>query len=122
MDRDNPRAGYLVVPGPTQGLTGVQLRHAGNGTARRARMCSLCTTTHGGQGVTLMVAPRAGRPGRDGNTVGLEMCTTLACADYARGALTPPGVSSAHETLTVEDRRARLRRNALAFVGRVMAT
>lgn len=120
-DRKNPRSGYLMVSVPGQGLVGVQLRRAGDGTTRHARMCSLCATTHGGQGVALMVAPRAGRSGRAGNTVGLEMCTTLACADYARGALKPPSLSPAHETLTVADRRARLRRNALAFVDRVMA-
>lgn len=122
VDPKNPRSGHLIVPVPAQGLVGVQLRRAGDGTTRRARMCSLCATTHGGQGVALMVAPRAGRSGRAGNTVGLEMCAALACADYARGALKPPSLSAAHETLTVEERQARLRRNALAFVNRVLAT
>ena len=68
-----------------------------------------------GQGVALMVANRAGRAGRDGNTVGLDICASLECSSYARGLL-PPAMTAAHETLTVEDRVARLRRNVLTFV------
>ena len=120
VDPKAPLSGYLVVPVPERGPVGVQLKRiTGRGT-RRARMCSLCATTHGGQGVALMVAPRAGRSGRAGNTVGLEMCASLACSAYARGALKPPSATAVHETLTIEERRERLRRNALAFVERVL--
>lgn len=67
-----------------------------------------------------MVAARAGKAGRDGNSVGLEMCATLACSAYARGILKPPSLSAVQETLTVAERRARLHRNALTFVERVL--
>lgn len=121
IDPKSPLQGCLVVPTPERGPVGVRLkRAAGGGATRRARMCSLCVTTHGGQGVALMVAPRAGRAGRDGNSVGLEMCSELACSAYARGVLAPPGLSAVHETLSVDERRARLHRNALAFVARVL--
>jgi len=120
LDPKAPLSGYLVVPTSGRGPVGVQLRRAAGGGTRRARMCSLCTTTHGGQGVALMVAPRAGRSGRAGNTVGLEMCSSLACSAYARGVRKPPSATTVHETLTVEGRRARLRRNVLAFVERVL--
>lgn len=120
IDPRAPRIGYLVVPTPDRGPVGVQLKRAAGGATRRARMCSLCATTHSGQGVGLMVAARAGRSGRAGNTVGLQMCSSLACADYARGALPPPSATAVHETLTVQERRARLRRNVLAFVERVL--
>jgi hypothetical protein len=120
VDPKAPLNGYLVVPMSERGPVGVQLKRAAGGRTRRARMCSLCATTHSGQGVALMVAPRAGRSGRAGNTVGLQMCSSLACADYARGAQMPPSATAAHETLTVEERRVRLRRNALAFVERVL--
>lgn len=120
VDPKSPLGGYLVMPTPEHGLVGVQFKRVSGGDARRARMCSLCTTTHGGQGVALMVAPRAGRLGRHGNTVGLEMCTSLDCSAYARGTLKPPGPRFAQETLSVEERVARLRRNALAFVDRVL--
>ncbi|MGN6128836.1 MAG: FBP domain-containing protein [Nocardioidaceae bacterium] len=120
VDPKAPRNGYLVVPTPDQGPVGVQLKRAATGGTRRARMCSLCATTHSGQGVALMVAPRAGRSGRAGNTVGLEMCSSLACSDYARGARKPPNATAVHETLTVEQRRTRLRHNVRAFVERVL--
>ncbi len=99
---------------------GVQLKRNAAGGTRRARMCSLCATTHSGQGVALMVAPRAGRPGRAGNTVGLEMCSSLACSSYARGTLPLPHATAVQETLTAAERVDRLRRNLLAFVDRVL--
>ncbi|HEY6931782.1 MAG TPA: FBP domain-containing protein [Marmoricola sp.] len=120
VDPKAPRSGYLVVPMSGRGPVGVQLKRAAGGGTRRARMCSLCTTTHSGQGVALMVAPRAGRSGRAGNTVGLQMCSSLACSAYTRGTLQPPSAAAVHETLTVEERRLRLRRNVLAFVERVL--
>lgn len=122
VDPQSPLSGHLVASTPERGLVGVRLTRAGAGQTRRARMCSLCTTTHGGQGVALMVAPRAGSAGRAGNTVGLEMCSDLACSAYARGTLKPSGLNAAHETLSVEERVARLHRNVLAFLERVLAS
>ncbi|SDP41326.1 FBP C-terminal treble-clef zinc-finger [Pedococcus dokdonensis] len=118
-DPKSPLRGYLVVPVPDRGPVGVQLARV-QGGSRRARMCSLCATTHPSGGVALMVAPRAGRSGRDGNTVGLEMCTSLACSAYARGRLKSPSPHLAQETLSVEERVGRLSRNAIAFVERVL--
>ncbi|MGG5258343.1 FBP domain-containing protein [Phycicoccus avicenniae] len=121
LDPKSPLSGYLVMP-TTDGLVGVQLRRSANdGSSRRARMCALCATTHSAQGAALMVAPRAGKAGRDGNTVGLEMCAALECEQYARGLLKPPGANFVKETLSVDERVDRLRRNALAFVHRVMS-
>ena len=98
----------------------MQLKRASGGLTRRARMCSLCATTHSGQGVALLVAPRAGRSGRAGNTVGLEPRASLECSDYARGTRKLPSATAVHETLSVEERRDRLRRNVHAFVKRVL--
>ncbi|MBF4163149.1 FBP domain-containing protein [Nocardioides acrostichi] len=121
IDPRSPRSAYLVVPTPERGVVGIVLKRAGGGSTR-ARMCSLCTTTHGGQGVALMVAQRAGRSGREGNTVGVEMCASLACSAYARGTLERPAMTVVHETLSVDQRVERLRRNVLAFVDRVLAS
>ncbi|MBR7741847.1 FBP domain-containing protein [Phycicoccus sp. BSK3Z-2] len=121
LDPKNPAHAHLVIPTPDHGPVGVRLKRATGGEGlRRKRMCSLCTTTHGADGVGLMVAPRAGRAGRDGNTVGVEMCTSLDCSLYARGLLAPPSATVIHETLSVESRVARLRHNLLTFVDRVM--
>jgi hypothetical protein len=121
IDPKAPLHGYLVVPTVEHGLVGLRLRRNTTGpVTRRSRMCSLCTTTHSGGGVSLMVAPRAGRSGRDGNTVGLDICTGLECSAYARGTLPLPAASAVHETLSVEDRVDRLMRNVSAFVGRAL--
>lgn len=121
VDPKAPQQSYLVVPSDARGLVGFVLRrNTGTPGVRRARMCSLCTTTHSGQGVSLMVARRAGRAGRDGNSVGLDMCASLDCSLYARGLIAAPALSAAHETLPVADRVARLRRNVDAFVERAL--
>jgi hypothetical protein len=102
-------------------MVGIRMRRNTSGAGpRRARMCSLCLTTHPGQGVSLMVAPRAGRAGREGNSVGLDICAGLECSQYVRGQLSLPAISAAHETLTTEERIARLRRNVEVFVDRAM--
>jgi hypothetical protein len=43
----------------------------------RRSMCSMCVTTHTG-GVSLMVAPKAGKAGLQGNSVGACICSDLA--------------------------------------------
>jgi hypothetical protein len=83
-------------------------------------MCSLCRTTHPGQGVSLMVAPRPGESGRRGNTVGQHICASFQCSGYARGLLPLPAMSAVHETLSVDARVERLQRNLRAFVDRVL--
>jgi FBP C-terminal treble-clef zinc-finger len=44
---------------------------------RVTNMCSLCLTAHTG-GVSLLVAPRTGKAGQQGNTVGAYICSYLA--------------------------------------------
>src|SRR5690349_4519993 len=58
VDERAPLQCYLVVPAAGDGVVGIRLRRNAAGVGpRRARMCSLCLTTHPGQGVALMVAP-----------------------------------------------------------------
>ncbi|MDQ6527372.1 FBP domain-containing protein [Nocardioides sp. LHD-245] len=121
IDPRAPLQAYVLAP-VEGGLAGVQLRrNTTNAGTKRARMCSLCLTTHPGSGVSLMVAPRAGQRGRAGNTVGVDVCADLACSLYVRGRLAAPAMTAAQETLPVEDRIVRLQRNLRAFLGRVTA-
>jgi hypothetical protein len=80
-------------------------------------MCSLCITVRSG-GVSLMVAPRAGRAGQQGNSVGTYICSDLACSLYVRGRIST-GTPGMHETLSVDQRAERLVANLESFVARV---
>lgn len=119
-DPGAPAAAYVVAPWRGR-LVGMVLRV---GTDRpssgRQNLCSLCTTNHSTADVALMVAPRAGAAGRQGNTVGSYFCADLACSLYARGLKRPTRVQPV-ETLTVDQRVQRLRDNLEQFVRRVMA-
>jgi hypothetical protein len=120
VDPRAPQQSYLVVPSERHGLVGVAMRRNPGGGGGRAKMCSLCTTTHPGHGVSLMVARRAHQAGRDGNSVGLDICGDLGCSLQARGLRPLPAMSTAHETLSLEGRVSRLRRNTEAFLARVL--
>lgn len=119
-DPQAPARGYLVAR-HGDGLRGVVLRAptAGVGAARRRSICSLCVTARSG-GVSLMVAPRAGRAGQRGHSVGTYMCSDLQCSLYLRGKLSTGSVGM-HETLTVEEKVTRLHDNLGAFLSRVVA-
>lgn len=116
-DPKAPQRGFLVAP-LADGPCGVAMRApaATVGGARKA-MCSLCLTVRSGN-VSLMVAPRAGKAGKDGNTVGTYICADLECSLYVRGKRHTggPGVQ---ETLTVDERVSRLQTNLESFVARV---
>ncbi len=117
VDPKAPQQAALVVR-RQEGPVGVRLRRNSSGGGR-TRMCSLCCTVHPSSGVALMVAARAGKAGRDGNTVGLDVCADLRCSGYVRGWLSPPTVSLVAETMSVDDKVARLHTNLDTFLRRV---
>ncbi|MDO0909667.1 FBP domain-containing protein [Streptomyces sp. DT2A-34] len=82
-------------------------------------MCSLCLTTHPGGGVSLMTARKAGTAGREGNSVGLYMCTDLACSLYIRGKKNLESGSRFEESLTLEEQIARTTGNLTAFLDKL---
>lgn len=103
------------------GLTGVLLRCVPPSASRqpggaRSTMCSLCLTTHPGSGVTLMTAAR--RANRD-DSVGIRVCADLDCSLYLRGIKLVPSGGRMAETLTLEEKSARLKDNLEAFLARV---
>jgi hypothetical protein len=101
-------------------LVGVTLRFpsAQRGFLHRS-MCSLCLTTHPGSGVSLMTARKAGAAGREGNSVGLYMCTDLACSLYVRGRKVPEGGGRFQESLTAEEQIDRTLGNLSAFLDKL---
>ncbi|WP_369208112.1 FBP domain-containing protein [Streptomyces sp. PU-14G] len=87
--------------------------------ARRG-MCSMCLTPHTG-GVSLMVAPKAGKAGQQGNSVGTYICSDLECSLYVRGRKDPAGGARIHESLTLEEKIQRVEENVAAFLTKVVS-
>ncbi|MGW0971292.1 FBP domain-containing protein [Streptomyces sp. NPDC002516] len=106
-DPGAPDRSYLVSE-QDGGLMGVALRLPPSRRGLRHRsMCSLCLTTHPGDGVSLMTARKAGAAGREGNSVGVYICADLDCSLYVRGRKPLRAGSRFEETLTTQEQIAR---------------
>lgn len=110
---------YLVAPREDE-VVGLVLRAPDAGPSVRKNICSLCITLHPRGGVALLVAPRTGKAGAKGDSVGTYICADLRCSLYARQKLTA-GTARMHETLTVEQRVDRLVGNLGDFLRRATA-
>ncbi len=112
--------GYIVAERDGAPV-GVALRSSSQqrGFLRRT-MCSLCLTTHPGNGVSLMTARRAGPAGRQGNSVGAYICTDFACSLYVRGKKTPVTAIRFEESLTTEEQIERTTTKLHAFLDQVL--
>ncbi|MCM2420643.1 MULTISPECIES: FBP domain-containing protein [unclassified Streptomyces] len=121
-DPGAPDRGYLVAPGEN-GLTGIALRSSGGARRNmlRTSLCSLCVTNHASGGVDLLVAPKAGPAGRNGNTIGTYICADLACSLYVRGKKKVATAQRFEETLTLDEQIARTVRNVDVFLAKVTA-
>ncbi|MFI5755469.1 FBP domain-containing protein [Streptomyces sp. NPDC051569] len=86
----------------------------------RRSMCSVCVTTHDG-GVSLLVAPKAGKAGQQGNSVGIYICGDLSCSLYVRGKKDAGIGARLRETITLEEKIQRTVTNLSAFVAKVTA-
>jgi hypothetical protein len=102
-----PRAVALRCPSPASWQT-------------RRSMCSMCLTTHTG-GASLMVAPKAGKAGQQGNSVGTYICSDLACSLYVRGKKDAGVGARLHESLTLEEKIQRTVANVAGFIAKVTA-
>ncbi|MDF3146833.1 MULTISPECIES: FBP domain-containing protein [unclassified Streptomyces] len=118
-DPGAPDRSYLVTEREGRPV-GVTLRFPSSqrGFLHRS-MCSLCLTTHPGGGVSLMTARKAGAAGREGNSVGLYMCTDLACSLYVRGKKNLESGSRFEESLTPAEQIARTTGNLTAFLDKL---
>ncbi|MFF5181016.1 FBP domain-containing protein [Micromonospora sp. NPDC000316] len=112
-----PQRAYLVTESDGK-LVGVVLRAATHQTGRgRHSMCSICLTTHVGDGVSLMTARKAGPGGRQGDSVGTYICSDLACSLYLRGKKrSEPRMP---EPLPLPERIDRVRTTLAAFLRKV---
>ncbi|MFC9502483.1 FBP domain-containing protein [Streptomyces sp. NPDC057002] len=120
-DPGAPDRSYLVTEREGR-LVGVTMRFqpAQRGPLQRS-MCSLCLTTHPRGGVSLMTARKAGAAGREGNSVGVYMCTDLACSLYVRGKKVPESGSRLEESLTLAEQIDRTTDGLAGFLDKVYA-
>ncbi|MCN9242194.1 FBP domain-containing protein [Streptomyces sp. RY43-2] len=120
-DPGAPDRSYLVTERADR-LVGVALRFPASqrGFLHRS-LCSLCLTTHPGSGVSLMTARKAGAAGREGNSVGIYMCTDLSCPLYIRGKKKPEAGGRFEESLTMDEQIARMMGNLSAFLDKLSA-
>ncbi|MER5451710.1 FBP domain-containing protein [Streptomyces sp. NPDC002764] len=117
-DPQAPGRAYLAAELDARPVA-VVLRTSGAGSWQTRRsMCSICLTVHSG-GVSLMVAPKAGRAGQQGNSVGAYLCDDLACSLYVRGRKDADAGGRMHETITLEEKIRRTVANLAAFVAKV---
>lgn len=117
-DPKAPARTYLVTDrGERLRAIAMRVSDAGGGTgAKRKAMCDLCLTVGS---VALMVAPRAGKAGQRGGSVGTYVCTDLDCSLFVRNKRSN-GTVIMEERLTVEQKVERLEGNLDAFVARVL--
>lgn len=123
VDPGAPLRAHLVLP-RAQGPMGISLRvpSVGRTSTVKSSLCQICLTGHASSGVTLLAAPLAGARGRDGNTVGIYVCADLACPLYVRGKRQPKLRAGRYEeSLTLDERLARMSGNVDAFAARVAA-
>ncbi|MDX2541132.1 FBP domain-containing protein [Streptomyces sp. WI04-05B] len=117
-DPQAPDRAYLVAE-VDGGVAGLALRSSAPafGQTRRS-MCSMCLTSHTG-GVSLMVARKAGKAGKQGNSVGAYICGDLCCSLYVRGRRDAGAGARLHETITLEEKIRRTVGNVAAFFVKV---
>ena len=119
-DPQAPDRAYLVAD-LGEGPVAITLRSpASRPGQKRANLCSICLTSHVG-GVTLMVAPRTGKAGQQGNSVGAYLCGDLACSLYTRGKKFTASSTRFQEKLTLAEQVDRNVANLTAFLAKVTA-
>ena len=117
-DPQAPDRAYLVADLGAGPLAITLRTNAAGPGLKRTNLCSICLTSHSG-GVTLMVAPRTGKAGQQGNSVGAYMCGDLACSLYTRGMKFAASSFRIQERLTLQEQIERNVANLAAFLAKV---
>ena len=117
-DPGSPHRGYLAYWRDGQPV-GLVLRAAETRLRGGSAICSLCNTPQPAAQVTMFTAPRAGRAGERGDSVGTYICADLACSLLIR--IAPPQYEmQPSPDEVVAGRAARLASRLDAFVARVL--
>ncbi|MFF4850996.1 FBP domain-containing protein [Streptomyces sp. NPDC001194] len=124
VDPGAPLRAHLVRQDGDGTPVGITLRVPGTSrtSALKSSVCQICLTGHAASGVSLLVAPLAGARGREGNTVGVYVCSDLACSLYVRGKRQPKLRAGRYEeTLTLAEKIERTRANLDSFTAKITA-
>ncbi|WP_040159291.1 FBP domain-containing protein [Mobilicoccus massiliensis] len=100
-DAKRPGISYVVmhVDGTVRGIL---LRAAGSGApTNRKAICVWCEDVKATDNVRMVIAPLAGKAGRDGGTIGTLACAGFACSSNVRRA---PSRSEIGDQATAEER------------------
>lgn len=84
-------------------------------------MCSFCRITQPSHQVSMFTAPRAGKAGLDGNTIGTYICTDLACSLLIR-ILPSPSPLQPDPAEVLARRSAQLTERVHGFTANVLRT
>jgi hypothetical protein len=115
-DPKAPARSYLVSDRGGR-VRAVALRTSEGGVGRKRKtMCDLCMTVGS---VGLMVAPRAGKAGQRGDSVGIYVCDALDCSLFVRH-IRSNGTVIMEERLTTAQKIERLVANLDTFLTRVL--
>lgn len=104
--------GYIVYE-QDESLIGLVLERNKPGGITKGAMCNLCMTVHGSRGVVLFTVKVANQDA----SYGTYICADLQCSLYVRG-LKPLSPNQMRETISIEAKVARLKRNLEKFIGR----
>ncbi|SFR69512.1 FBP C-terminal treble-clef zinc-finger [Agromyces sp. CF514] len=113
--------GYLVTE-LDGAAVGVVLRApSSSGSHHRAAICNLCHTQQPADQVAMVSARRAGAAGERGDSIGVYMCSDLACQETVRLGR-PAAPSEVLPSLRELERIEGLARRTRAFVADVVET
>jgi hypothetical protein len=117
-DRKYDGIAYVIVPLAPDRLVGFLLRQA-EARSRFKSQCSWCEDVRIPNDVVFYSAKRAGKAGRNGDTVGTLVCEHFECSANVRRRHPAPYVGFDVEAERAE-RIASLRANVAAFAARVL--
>ena len=101
-DARRPGLSYVVVTVDGT-VRGILLRAAGSGVpTNRKAICVWCEDVQATDHVRMVIAPLAGRAGREGGTIGTLACADFACSSHVRR---PPSRSEIGDRATAEERQ-----------------
>lgn len=117
-DPKSPQNAYVVAE-TSKGLQGLVMERKKAPAKGGARMCQFCLTLNSSTGVSLMSIPTAKSSKENYGSIGTYICTDLECVAYTLGKKKPDGIRQMEESLTQDEKIARLLENVQGLIARI---